>query len=169
MLPWIADDLFRALSAREQEVLTLRLGLEDGRRRTLEEVGREFGVTRERARQIEAKALRKLRRIQGARTGKDDREQEPAVSIAADGWVPPPSTPAVPPAGGSPLTVREVQFLCLMRHGRTDQEIAAELGIRMRTVTVSVSRLLNQLRDAGVRSRVDLAGYAIRNGYCTDD
>ncbi|MBR5361575.1 MAG: RNA polymerase subunit sigma-70, partial [Lachnospiraceae bacterium] len=46
---------------REKKVLSLRFGLEDGRGRTLEEVGREFNVTRERIRQIEAKALRKLR------------------------------------------------------------------------------------------------------------
>ena len=50
-----------SLNIREQRVLQLRFGLEDGRSRTLEEVGREFGVTRERIRQIEAKALRKLR------------------------------------------------------------------------------------------------------------
>jgi len=49
------------LTDRERRVLQLRFGLEDGRSRTLEEVGREFGVTRERIRQIEAKALRKLR------------------------------------------------------------------------------------------------------------
>ena len=49
------------LSEREKRVLQLRFGLEDGRSRTLEEVGRAFGVTRERIRQIEAKALRKLR------------------------------------------------------------------------------------------------------------
>ena len=49
------------LSERERRVLEMRFGLDDGRARTLEEVGREFGVTRERIRQIEAKALRKLR------------------------------------------------------------------------------------------------------------
>ena len=55
------DDVLYTLSEREARVLTLRFGLEDGRQRTLEEVGRDFGVTRERIRQIEAKALRKLR------------------------------------------------------------------------------------------------------------
>ena len=56
----VADVLY-TLSDREARVLALRFGLEDGRQRTLEEVGRDFGVTRERIRQIEAKALRKLR------------------------------------------------------------------------------------------------------------
>ena len=55
------DEVLSSLSDREQRVLQLRFGLEDGRSRTLEEVGREFNVTRERIRQIEAKALRKLR------------------------------------------------------------------------------------------------------------
>jgi len=55
------DDVLYTLSDREARVLQLRFGLEDGRQRTLEEVGRDFGVTRERIRQIEAKALRKLR------------------------------------------------------------------------------------------------------------
>ena len=54
-------DVLDSISQRERRVLQLRFGLEDGRSRTLEEVGREFGVTRERIRQIEAKALRKLR------------------------------------------------------------------------------------------------------------
>lgn len=54
-------EVLGTLTEREQKVLTLRFGLEDGRSRTLEEVGREFNVTRERIRQIEAKALRKLR------------------------------------------------------------------------------------------------------------
>ncbi|MEG1557529.1 MAG: RNA polymerase sigma factor RpoD [Oscillospiraceae bacterium] len=54
-------DVLGTLTAREEKVLRLRFGLEDGRPRTLEEVGKEFNVTRERIRQIEAKALRKLR------------------------------------------------------------------------------------------------------------
>lgn len=55
------EEVLETLTGRESRVLQLRFGLEDGRSRTLEEVGREFGVTRERIRQIEAKALRKLR------------------------------------------------------------------------------------------------------------
>lgn len=55
------EDVLNTLNDREQKVLKLRFGLEDGRARTLEEVGKEFDVTRERIRQIEAKALRKLR------------------------------------------------------------------------------------------------------------
>jgi RNA polymerase primary sigma factor len=56
----IADALNK-LTERERKIIVLRFGLEDGRFRTLEEVGGEFGITRERIRQIEAKALRKLR------------------------------------------------------------------------------------------------------------
>lgn len=55
------DEVLDSLSVREKRVLQLRFGLEDGKQRTLEEVGKEFGVTRERIRQIEAKAIRKLK------------------------------------------------------------------------------------------------------------
>ena len=54
-------EILSTLTPRERKVLELRFGIEDGRSRTLEEVGKEFSVTRERIRQIEAKALRKLR------------------------------------------------------------------------------------------------------------
>ena len=65
------EEVFGTLTEREQMVLTLRFGLEDGRARTLEEVGKEFNVTRERIRQIEAKALRKLRHPSRSRKLKD--------------------------------------------------------------------------------------------------
>ena len=64
-------DVLGTLSERERRVLQLRFGLEDGRSRTLEEVGRDFGVTRERIRQIEAKALRKLRHPSRSKKLKD--------------------------------------------------------------------------------------------------
>ena len=64
-------EVLQTLTEREGRVLQLRFGLEDGRSRTLEEVGREFGVTRERIRQIEAKALRKLRHPTRSRKLKD--------------------------------------------------------------------------------------------------
>lgn len=64
-------EVMETLSEREYKVLSLRFGLEDGRPRTLEEVGREFNVTRERIRQIEAKALRKLRHPSRSKKLKD--------------------------------------------------------------------------------------------------
>jgi RNA polymerase primary sigma factor len=64
-------DVLNSLTSRERKVLELRFGLEDGRSRTLEEVGREFQVTRERIRQIEAKALRKLRHPSRSKKLKD--------------------------------------------------------------------------------------------------
>jgi RNA polymerase primary sigma factor len=65
------EDVLSTLTPRERRVLQLRFGLEDGRSRTLEEVGKEFGVTRERIRQIEAKALRKLRHPSRSKRLKD--------------------------------------------------------------------------------------------------
>ena len=65
------DEVLCTLTEREQKVLRLRFGLDDGRARTLEEVGKEFNVTRERIRQIEAKALRKLRHPSRSRKLRD--------------------------------------------------------------------------------------------------
>ena len=65
------NEILRTLTDRERRVLKLRFGLEDGKQRTLEEVGREFNVTRERIRQIEAKALRKLRHPSRSKRIKD--------------------------------------------------------------------------------------------------
>jgi RNA polymerase primary sigma factor len=65
------EEVLQSLTEREAKVLRLRFGLEDGRPRTLEEVGKEFDVTRERIRQIEAKALRKLRHPSRSKKLKD--------------------------------------------------------------------------------------------------
>ena len=64
-------NILRTLTPREEQVIKLRFGLEDGRPRTLEEVGKQFKITRERIRQIEAKALRKLRHPSRSKTLKD--------------------------------------------------------------------------------------------------
>ena len=73
------EEVLGTLTEREQKVLTLRFGLEDGRARTLEEVGKEFNVTRERIRQIEAKALRKLRHPSRSRKLKDYLEEHDEI------------------------------------------------------------------------------------------
>ncbi len=75
MLKEELEDVLKTLTDREAKVLKMRFGLEDGRMRTLEEVGRDFNVTRERIRQIEAKALRKLRHPSRSKRLKDFLEE----------------------------------------------------------------------------------------------
>ena len=74
------EDVLGSLNEREQKVLKLRFGLEDGRARTLEEVGKEFDVTRERIRQIEAKALRKLRHPSRSKKLRDYLDQNKYIN-----------------------------------------------------------------------------------------
>ena len=81
-------EVLDTLSEREKKVLMLRFGLEDGRPRTLEEVGKEFNVTRERIRQIEAKALRKLRHPSRSKKLKDYLEYAHEIKPETDGNVP---------------------------------------------------------------------------------
>jgi RNA polymerase primary sigma factor len=71
MLRETVNEVLGELTEREAKVLSLRFGLEDGRQRTLEEVGKEFDVTRERIRQIEAKAIRKLKHPSRSKKLKD--------------------------------------------------------------------------------------------------
>jgi RNA polymerase primary sigma factor len=70
------NDALAQLSEREQEVMRLRFGLDDGQVRTLEEVGRQFGVTRERIRQIESKTLAKLRHPMRSQPLRDYLDEE---------------------------------------------------------------------------------------------
>jgi RNA polymerase primary sigma factor len=70
------EDALGELSEREQEIVRMRFGLDDGQARTLEDVGKEFGVTRERIRQIEAKTLAKLRHPMRSQRLKEFLEEE---------------------------------------------------------------------------------------------
>ncbi len=191
MLKEQMEDVLGTLSPREREVLTMRFGLEDGRGRTLEEVGREFGVTRERIRQIEAKALRKLRHPSRAKKLKNapdfiDGSASPfrdpvnlTVNPAQDagsGQTTPPADSAPPPPSPADarrkelpddlrtLSPRERQILCLIASGRRDQEIAQELGIALRTVTTIITRILSKLQ--GHHDRTSIAKYAVINELC---
>jgi RNA polymerase primary sigma factor len=76
MLTQAVGDVLNELSEREQEIVRLRFGLDGGQAKTLEEVGREFGVTRERIRQIEAKTLAKLRHPQRSQRLREFLETE---------------------------------------------------------------------------------------------
>ena len=76
MLVQAVDEALDELNDREKEVVRLRFGLDDGQARTLEEVGKEFGVTRERIRQIESKTLAKLRHPQRSQKLRDYLDNE---------------------------------------------------------------------------------------------
>ena len=76
MLAQAVEEALGELTEREQEIVRMRFGLDDGQARTLEEVGKEFGVTRERIRQIEAKTLAKLRHPMRSQRLKEFLEEE---------------------------------------------------------------------------------------------
>ena len=76
MLTQAVEEALGELSEREQEIVRMRFGLDDGQARTLEDVGKEFGVTRERIRQIEAKTLAKLRHPMRSQRLKEFLEEE---------------------------------------------------------------------------------------------
>ena len=76
MLAQAVEEALGELTEREQEIVRMRFGLDDGQARTLEDVGREFGVTRERIRQIEAKTLAKLRHPMRSQRLKEFLEEE---------------------------------------------------------------------------------------------
>jgi RNA polymerase primary sigma factor len=76
MLAQAVEEALGELTDREQEIVRMRFGLDDGQARTLEDVGKEFGVTRERIRQIEAKTLAKLRHPMRSQRLKEFLEEE---------------------------------------------------------------------------------------------
>jgi DNA-binding CsgD family transcriptional regulator len=104
MLKEQMEDVLGTLSPREREVLTMRFGLEDGRGRTLEDVGNQLGVSRERVRQIEAKALRKLRHPSRAVILRDylDADGPGGMSVGYGGSPPPAPRSMAPPAESHP-------------------------------------------------------------------
>jgi RNA polymerase primary sigma factor len=126
------ESVLHTLSEREKKVIQLRFGLLDGHPRTLEEVGREFGVTRERIRQIESKTLSKVRHprrsLSRARFFKLLRASESDHS------------------GLTVLTPREKELAKLLSRGYTYREIAAKLGITTRTVENHVQNVVTKLR-----------------------
>ena len=121
MLKEQLTDVLDTLTPREEKVLRLRFGLDDGRARTLEEVGREFNVTRERIRQIEAKALRKLRHPSRSKKLKDflegclqqerdkDRGLCPSLAVRAPRKRRPAPAPCGGPRVGAPAPTRRTR------------------------------------------------------------
>lgn len=161
------EAVLSTLSVRERAVLTLRFGLEDGQGRTLEEVAREFGVTRERIRQVEAKALRRLRQRARTVNGEDANAPRTVPGRPDDDQVG--AAPRDEILGGlQRLSAREREVLCLAAKGRSDREVAAELGIAVRTVTTMMTRILDKLPSHGW-NRTSAAAYARSRGLCTDD
>jgi DNA-binding CsgD family transcriptional regulator len=161
------EDVLGTLSVREREVLTLRFGLDDGQERTMEEVAREFGVTRERIRQVEAKALRRLRHRARTENGEDSNAPRTVLGRPDDDQVG--AAPRDEILGGlQRLSTREREVLCLAAKGRSDREIAAELGISARTATTLMTRILDKLPSHGW-NRTSAAAYAKSRGLCTDD
>ena len=128
------EDVLHTLHEREARVLQLRFGLEDGHRRTLEEIGREFGVTRERIRQIEAKALRKLRHPSRSKKIRDFLETNKGAISAS------PSPHGT--SGSASVGQTYARTMEMLREGLNVGEIAQRRGLSQQTVLNHLERLV---------------------------
>jgi len=127
------ESVLHTLSEREKEVIQLRFGLIEGHPQTLEEVGRQFGVTRERIRQIESKTLSKLRHLRRSLT----RARFVSLLRAAS---------KADPSRTTFLTPRENEILRLVAKGYSYREIAEKLFISTKTVQNHIHNLVAKLR-----------------------
>lgn len=143
------DEVLDTLTPRERQVLELRFGLKDGRSLTLEEVGKEFAVTRERIRQIEAKALRKLRHPSRSKKLKDW-----VGSVGVGSQITELDRPANP--GGLNLTEIERDVLQLAVNEVAPEQIANRLFIPLKAVGVNLLKIFEKVNELNGTSETTL-------------